>query len=418
MKKVFIYFFIFHYFICNKLIIPIYKKNYEFNSIESYIFNNYLSKISIGKPQQKIECNLRLDSPQFVIKSKELNGIYDNNLSNSYYSSDNTLKTYYWGPYYYIGIDSKEEISFNKEKTINNLNFILIQNISNELNFNYNCSIGLRIKDMFNSNEILFQLKNQKIIDNYIISINLNNKDKNEIIIGEYPKNFNFKLINAKINERFNFWLIKFDNIYFGNSTDTYKECEFSFNFNGFIGSSTYHEYVNNTFFNYYLNKKICFTKIIYKNKYLSYVCSDKINFNNFESINFESYSLNETFVFDYNDLFHKEGNQYYFLVIFQLDRSNKWIFGELFFQKNKIVFDYNKKIIGIFNEMKLSEEKNNYLNFVYKILVYLVFINIIILFFLYKLMKFCNKPKYRKNKINELLEIDNMNYNFFKNEK
>ena len=417
MKTIFIYILIFHCFIYNKLIIPIYKKTYNYNSIESFIFNNYLSNISIGNPQQKIECNIRLDSPQFIIKSKELNGIYNKNLSNSYYSFDNTLKTYFWGPYYYTGIESKEKISFNKEKNFYDLNFILINNISNELNFNYNCSIGLRINDMINNNEILIQLKNQKIIDNYIIFINLNNNNKNEIIIGDFPKNLNYKLINAKI-KRFSFWEINFDNIYFGNLTDIYKECDFSFNFNGIIGSSNYHEYVKNIFFNNYLNKKLCFTKIIYKNKYISYVCSDKINFNNFESLNFESYSLNETFIFNYNDLFHKEGNQYYFLVIFQLDRNNKWIFGELFLKKNKIFFDYNKKIVGISNEMKLIEEKNKYFNFEYKILIYFVFINIIILFFLYKLMKFCNKPKYRKNKINELSEIDSKNYKFFNFEK
>ena len=97
MKTIFIYILIFHCFIYNKLIIPIYKKTYNYNSIESFIFNNYLSNISIGNPQQKIECNIRLDSPQFIIKSKELNGIYNKNLSNSYYSFDNTLKTYFWG---------------------------------------------------------------------------------------------------------------------------------------------------------------------------------------------------------------------------------------------------------------------------------------------------------------------------------
>ena len=67
---------------------------------------------------------------------------------------------------------------------------------------------------------------------------------------------------------------------------------------------------------------------------------------------------------------------------------------------------------------MKLIEEKNKYFNFLYKILIYFVFINIIILFFLYKLMKFCNKPKYRKNTINELSEIDSKNYKFFNFEK
>ena len=132
--------------------------------------------------------------------------------------------------------------------------------------------------------------------------------------------------------------------------------------------------------------------------KYDYFICDSNENISDFPSLLLNNKELNFSFEFNYKDLFIQKDNQIYFLIVFRNEYSGieYWILGKPFFKKYQLVFESDRKLIGIY----IGKEKNQ-LN-VSWIIVFVLFIILIILI-IYIINKYKNLPK--KIKANELLE-------------
>ena len=97
-------------------------------------------------------------------------------------------------------------------------------------------------------------------------------------------------------------------------------------------------------------------------------------------------------FELNYNDLFIKEDDKYYFIIAFFNYEINYWILGRPFLKKFQIIFDQEKKLIGFY-----QKEIN------FSILI-LILLGIVIIILILYIMKFALK-KNKRIKANELLD-------------
>ena len=315
----------------------------------------------------------------------------------------------------YIGINSTD--IFNDFGV--NINFFLINEIEEAENSDLNYQI---FKDgfiglnyiyylMYKPNSILYQLNNQKKISNFFYSFDFK---KNKLILGEKidEKNPEYFKKNAEQYPNRDLWELYFNSIYFIDNdnnkiSDDILKSIFSPSYNGIIGSESYRNYFVTNFSNFYSCHE---EKFKYLNiNLIGYFCDKNTKIDKLKSIHFKCNDLNYTFELDYNDLFEKHDDKYFFNVYF-FDDSQKssnqisnsyWYLGYTFFKKYKIIFNQDLKTIGFLHENPLNK-KNNSFSWFYKFLCFVLFIIIVFLsYFLYKF--YIEKP--RRIKANELNE-------------
>ena len=282
--------------------------------------------------------------------------------------------------------------------------FILLTNSSNNsYNFNY-ALLGLKNKPYSSDikTHLIWVMKTNSLIDNYVFTIKYKNNNEGELIIGNYPHEYNsnykeenLRFVEGKvINDG---WSMKFSNIYSENFKSDINIGQFSLSIEGIIGSNDYIKYINETFFNNLIEKNICKIHIIKDNRnniFYQYICNKNLRIKEFKKLIFENKNLNYSFEFEPQNLFLYENNNYYSLILFSNQNLNTWILGEIFVKKYQLIFEPNESSIGIY----LKKEK-----------LYIFYIIIIILtIFIFLLSFFLNKQlilKKRKLRVNELDE-------------
>ena len=170
---------------------------------------------------------------------------------------------------------------------------------------------------------------------------------------------------------------------------------------NVIYGTREYLYFVNDTYFESFLDYKECWFEVAsdqFNNKYDYYVCNKEFKPSFFPNLTFISKDFNASFVFTYRDLFIEKNNNYYFLVIFNQKRDTiyNWVLGKQFLEKYPFVFDQERKIIGYYTQV-LPKKFN------WKILILIFIACLVFIFgmiFGYSLIK---KP--RKKRANELLD-------------
>ena len=393
-----------------KVIIPLYKnKIIKYNS--EYLFpNNYYSKIKVGKQQLNMKFVL-LFNHILIFGSNISFSKYNECLSDSFetYNYYENFETNY--NVYYYGNSSSDYFLF--DNVTERLEFYLIHKISNSDNIDiekmfFNGMIGLQLNSdhEIKSYNLVYQLKYNKIIDNYNYYFDYN---KENLVLGEYfdenDKNF------YKANSRTRIWdhiNINFNNIYYNEYSKNNKKYNetnvgglISLNTNGIVGTNNY-----KTYFDEFMKENFPSCNKIYfsyaSKNYYGYECHKNINIKNFKSIKFFNQELNHTFELDYNDIFVKCEDKYVMMIYFKDDENQfAWILGTIFLKKYKLIFNLSSQTIGM---MKNLKEKNDKI-ILYIICCILLIIIIILSIFLYRC--YLNKP--RKIKANEL----NENYDF-----
>ena len=111
-----------------------------------------------------------------------------------------------------------------------------------------------------------------------------------------------------------------------------------------------------------------------------------------FPNLKFYNLEMKYFFEFNYNDLFIKIDDYYYFLIVFFEKDTKYWILGRPFLKKFQIVFDQEKKLIGFYKTG---------INFSLLILILLIIITIILIIYI---MKFALK-KSKRVKASELTD-------------
>ena len=374
---------------------------FYFNSYETY--NDFIQ--SNNNDSQLIKTNKTL----FVImfKAREIyNKKYDN--------------------YCYIGLDYDDKQSSTKSPETM-INFIHTANKRWKLN---------------NS---IFYLDFNK--DNYTYKNYFNNYFKGNFILGkdladeknESDKIKHTHLSKDKTSQK---WIIKFDYIYSklnniniekGNLNKTNNNTEFNSNQLNIelklnkpyiIGTSEYYNYINQSFFNDLINKKICTINLLNytynKNELFGISCKGDSDYfldilkNKFPELIFESkdlekkFSLNIYDLFSYNSYNKSDTNLYFLIFFYKIEKSNNknWILGIPFFKKYTLSFDYENKKIGYYYKTKVKNKvisNNKNILQILRILGIIILICIIFIFGMICQKKLNKTP--RKIKVNELDE-------------
>ena len=148
----------------------------------------------IGNPIQEIPILIKLNETfSYISGNKIKESIYNELKSNSYKNLSNE-KTYYEYSFS-SGIISSENYKFrnlkNEEIIENNLTFLLATNKSKNKRIESGV-IGLRLERFKIKEEgnFIYQLKIKNLLKNYGFFFNFLKENKGEIIIGNYPEDF------------------------------------------------------------------------------------------------------------------------------------------------------------------------------------------------------------------------------------
>lgn len=311
--------------------------------------------------------------------------------------------------------------------------------------------IGLRLKMEYQSSESNFldQLKQKGIITKTIFSfievnhnnkIYKNNKIEYLLVIGEEIYDiFSLKNINKYINEKYQIkkyvekskindyilnefyfrWKIGLNIIYFNinnNNTnmDQINNIFLDNNYGSIVGTYEYRERIKDIFFKDYINKRKCFEKNIssFEIGYFYYIiCDSDININNFPTLYLKSNNFQYIYELTKDDLFLKDNNKIYFLIIFEFSRTSTWILGKPFLNKYLLSYNYDAKAISFYNENLLDDNHKNK--------KYIILIKVIILLLVaLTLGFFIGKYFYIKSKKKKALELDESLKNDYSNEE
>ena len=359
----------------------------------------YYIKIKIGIPYQELKVNIEFTNFIFYISGDEKYKKYNPKLSSSYklYSPNEKIEEF---DLYIKGILSNETIYFNNKK-YEDFFFVLSKNSTKKSKM-YPSSIGLGISTkIYSKYSIAINFINilylQKKIKSNSFFINQINENEGQIIIGNLPHEYekiknNFQKFEVAYSDSvsfYNYWCTKFDKIKYNNLS--YHEnymILFDFNLEGIIIGSFYFELLKRDFFQYYIDKNICFENTV--GDYNYFYC-DKNNKKNIEfekiyNFSFINKNFNETFEVSYKDLFKEKGDYIFFLAIHNIRLSSTFILGRLFFNKYQLGFNYDKKMIYLYKNQLNKKGKSNFLLiFIIIFLLIIVFTLLYYYFFYFK---------------------------------
>jgi len=398
------------------LIIPFIKESLkEKNNFYSYFTKNNISTlIEIGTPYQKIPFYIKLDEFPISILGNKNKGKYNEIKSNTYNKEEECDYYFYKGNF--EGCISNDIFNIKNEKI--KFSFLLINNHSIESQMDNNI-FGLTFYSRrFSGQQFIYLLKNNKIIDSYNFYFKYNEKDENgNLIIGNFPheidKNYDeklLKLINLNIKNNEFLWKFSIDEIYFDDKIINEKNfIEIKIDIKGIIGTEKYNQYFKSNFIDKNNNK--CQIDFSEDKKYKFYYCDKNVDISKIKIIKFNSKVFNSSFEFNYKDLWIEFNEKLYYQIIFKNfilnnENDNNWIFGELFLKKYLLLFNQDKKVIGIYENKKM--------NFPFLIILNIILVILVIVLGYY--FKKFYKLKPRKLRVNELEE--NYDYTSYNNPK
>ena len=430
MLKFFIFLFLLLKSINSDIIIIPFKKyiSPDINDTNFFSFyeHSYLySQIKLGTPSKEITVQIKTYQYSLCIKDNSL--IYNYNTSSSYKNNGEEISPSYTGDYK-KGLSSKEIfILGTKNIKAENINFMLTK----ESKFDSDGILGLKIHENNNKTKghnIVSQLKKDKKINKEVFFFNFDENNGGELIIGEYPHNikkFNdtyheaqFKITNLHIPSYDINYDIRFRSILW-NGTELEKESTAHILLeSGYIIGSQSFEDKSFDFFSPLFIKGICSRKIV-NIKYYAYTCNESkdLDVSKFPEINFYISDIEYNLKLTYEDLFVKKNGKIYFLVVFDKNSNVFWTLGDMFIKRNKLVFDMDRKILGIYdlnitnnnNEEKETNKKK--IIFIVIICVAGVIIIALVIFILYKFVwKKRNKKPYELNDDYEYVTAINTN--------
>ena len=354
----------------------------DFNFLRDYFENtSFYTNITIGTPQKIVPSYIYIENPNFYM-NKHKKKYFEYNNSSSYKKLKN--KSRYISDEFTEGILSSDTINLDSNK-IENFNFILTTRGS-RFKFTKFSAIGLKIKNT--SYNFINQLKQNNIINNGIFTIKFNNKNSNEgeIIIGDYPHNYDpiyknkkFNFDKAILKQTLFFWNLFFDDIYTKNNNNLTKNINIgiTLDFNGFFGDKNYHDYIYENFFKKLIYEKKCFKDFDDGYKIYYYYCNKDSNIEKkFENIYFKSKKLDYIFELNFNDVFKIINNKLYFLIVFSNNLKKDWVLGNPFLKKYQIIFNQEESIIGFYDDKIKLQNGILILTGIFSILMIILVIN------------------------------------------
>jgi hypothetical protein len=291
-------------------------------------------------------------------------------------------------------------------KPINNISLIL----ATQLLYNESGALGLKLDYSFDyggDGSFIYQAKKMANFDNYAFMLKYDNDDKGELIIGSYPHLYDNKYNEkdlfyqraGKINNNVD-WVIEFDMIKYDNKTieRINNKCLIQIEYALIHAPFNVKNYFIDNYF-----KNQCNQEFLIRKNIIMINCDKKFDISTFKNLSFISKDIDYEFVFTYKDLFIENGSKYIFSIIFDMklnDKDNTWILGKTFMKKYQLIYDLDRKIIGLYKGNS-SKGFNFYI-------LFLIILILVIIGLIYYIFFYIKTP--RKIRANEL-EDDNYLY-------
>ena len=382
------------------------------NIIQNLIINNMNIIFKIGTPQQEIPVTIKLQHYPFYIISNQTKETQLKLFQEKLSSSFKILKHYdcfHIEDEIFVTDLSTDNMQIDKIN-LDNFTFFLVTELNKVKEVYETGNIGLKISfaNYYTYEGISFinLLKQKNLINSYSFSLIFYKDDNGLLSIGELPHEYNkkykkddFNFCNAINVGSESQWAFKFDEIKYKDYN--FKEDKYFWLYpelGVIISSSYFRDYLNESYFKDFISKNICFQKI-YKNQieftefYYIY-CKSSLDTQIFSKLILYQREMNYTFEIDLKDLFYTLNDMKYFLILFPVQHSYDWKLGLPFFKKYNLYFDLDKKIIGIYKNIKTFS-----FNFVIFLVIILIAIIIGMGIFIYHILK----KKTRKIRANEL---------------
>ena len=417
---------------------------------KNLFYNQIYITLKAGSTKKEIPFYIYLNQFPFIIQSAnvegdQVKGLYNESLSKTYEEKGYEIIV---GGDMYRGILSKDNFNIQNDEIIP-LNFYLSKENIIYSHINEGGKIGFKLyPPHLESNEVSFiqNLKINNVIHSNIFSIeynsNENDKDCGKLIIGAYPHLYNQKqykeenYIRYYANKGYSQidWVLDFDEIKLGNEIVTNISKSYFYAEIGFIvGTKIFFEKFQNLegYKKFFYNDTKCHTtnfliddfamkeiQQLFKGEYIAYYCNKEVNVSEiFDSNNifFINKYNNFSFILNNDDIWITKGDYKYIMIVQKRYYYNDlWILGKPFFQKYKLVFEYDNKVIGLYTKIiedNSEENKNIENNYVYLLII--IGLIIIIVGLIFGLIILLRKLP-RKKRANELKD---QNYEYTENE-
>ena len=393
------------------IIYPFQKSKKEKNIYPENLLQNDLEiTIKIGTPPQFINLNLRSKVYTFFISSSEVKLPYPtfNESNSTTLIKETQYQDTYGGQEYDKCYKIYESIIIN-EKEIKNISLILATSVV----YKQSGALGLRLVDSHEfagDLSFIYQIKNPANLDNYAFTLRYdeNNDEKGELIIGTYPHLYdkaynenNFYYTKAGLLDKNVDWVLDFDIIRYDNVTISpiVTKSLIKIEFGLIQAPFKLKQYFNEKFFE---NK--CKEKYYSKRNITLIHCDKNFNITNFKNLSFILKDIDYEFILTYKELFIEENDEYIFTIVFDENVDNKdmiWILGKPFMKKYQLVYDLDRKIIGIYKDKIIDNNINKNNNLIIYIVLLIILILVIIglaIYLIYIVTKNRRKKAYELN--------------------
>ena len=385
------------------------KKSYPENLLQ----NDLEITLKIGTPPQSVDLNLRSRIYTFFVTSSQVNLPYKlfNEKESTSLVQISKRETNFTNMEYSKGLKISESIYINN-KELKGITLML----GTELAYNECGALGLRlINSHESSNDLsfIYQIKKYANLDSYTFTLKYKNDEEGDLIIGAYPHVYdnkfnekNFFYSKAGSNKNGVNWVLNFDIIKYNNKSVNVgsKKSLINIEYGLIQAPFKYKNYFKNNFYG-----DRCSEKFNDRRNVTIVHCSSNFDITSFKDLIFELKDIETQFVFTYKDLFIKENNEYIFGIVFDEDVDAKdptWIFGKPFMKKYELVYDLDRKIIGLYKEGNESPIEKSKVNVVFIILLIILVLAVAGLsYFIFFYLK-----KTRKSRAFELND-DNFDY-------
>ena len=360
---------------------------------EISLYNQIYIDLIVGSNKQKIPFYLYLQQYPLVLqssnaKSGEVKGIYDETKSKTYkeikeeeFENEDLVK----------GMLSTDDFYFDSDPS--NIHFFVSIENYGLSHITEGGKIGFRFwhKDdlpkKFQNLTFVTNLKNLDIISGYEFSFiydsNNSAEDTGVLYIGaslhdinkhKYNENYYYSTYsNLNLN---GLWGYTFEHTFLGNDIFERAKTAFFYPEFGFIvGTRNFFEKINSTdnWFEYFnINKKCHSTKIHINDmdangynrflyEYTAYYCDKDVDVKKIINTNITFFSNNFGNILSLNneDLWMERNDYKYFMILQSLNPENSWIFGKPFFKKFHLVFNQDKKTIGVYTNINYNAIEN-----------------------------------------------------------
>ena len=385
------------------------KKSYPENLLQ----NDLEITLKIGTPPQSVDLNLRSRIYTFFVTSSQVNLPYKlfNEKESTSLVQISKRETNFTNMEYSKGLKISESIYIN-DKELKGITLML----GTELAYNECGALGLRlINSHESSNDLsfIYQIKKYANLDSYTFTLKYKNDEEGDLIIGAYPHVYdnkfnekNFFYSKAGSNKNGVNWVLNFDIIKYNNKSVNVgsKKSLINIEYELIQAPFKYKNYFKNNFYG-----DRCSEKFNDRRNVTIVHCSSNFDITSFKDLIFELKDIETQFVFTYKDLFIKENNEYIFGIVFDEDVDAKdptWIFGKPFMKKYELVYDLDRKIIGLYKEGNESPSEKSKVNILFIILLVILILAVAGLsYFIFFYLK-----KTRKSRAFELND-DNFDY-------